>query len=272
MLEIIYVDIETILSPELIVWHMNYENDFFLKPGMGVDLVFNLDSLSPTSKSSIVFDCDESRRQIIVAQPVHRIHKDNQFNQMHISSLVKKELSTKIRLGYSCKIIDIIREYSLSNHGKSEAIVLEYFPPAMEINIRAAFRFRPNSNFDVYGKLVINDEMYYSGRHFKFHDISITGIGILIPKKILKERNPLLDLKTNSHAKIGILLKTGGREESASTIECDINVVRTNMEYNLVSGFAGCSMINLTHDSEETLNRFIHNAQLHEIRKVNRFK
>jgi hypothetical protein len=191
---------------------------------------------------------------------------------MHISSLVKKELSSKIRLAYSCRILDSIKEYSLANRGKSEALVIEYFPPATEINIRAAFRFRPNSNFDVYGKLVINDEMYYSGRHFKFYDISITGIGILIPKKILKERNPLLDLKTNSHANIGILLKTGGREDSASTIECEIKVIRTNMEFNLLSGFAGCSLLNMTHENEETLNRFIHNAQLHEIRKVNRFK
>lgn len=251
---------------------MNIEDDLFLKPGMGVDLVFNLDSMSPISKSSIVFDCDESRRQVVVAQPAQRIHKDYQFNQMHISSLVKKELSAKVRLGYSCRILDCINEYSLSNRGKSEALVIEYSPPAMEINIRAAFRFHPTSNFDVYGKLVINDDMYYSGRHFKFHDISITGIGILIPKKILKERNPLLDLKTNSHAKIGILLKTGGKEDSAATIECDIKVVRTNMEFNLLSGFAGCSMLGLAHEHEETLNRFIHNAQLHEIRKVNRFK
>lgn len=251
---------------------MNIEDDFLFKPGMGVDLVFNLDSMSPISKSSIVFDCDESRRQVVVAQPAQRIHKDYQFNQMHISSLVKKELSSKVRLGYSCRILECINEYSLSNRGKSEALVIEYSPPSMEINIRAAFRFHPTSNFDVYGKLVINDEMYYSGRHFKFHDISITGIGILIPKKILKERNPLLDLKTNSHAKIGILLKTGGREDSASTIECDIKIVRTNMEFNLLSGFAGCSMLGLAHEHEETLNRFIHNAQLHEIRKVNRFK
>lgn len=251
---------------------MNKENEFLLKPGMGVDLVFNLDSLSPLSKSSIVFDCDESRRQVIVAQPAQRIHKDYQFKQMHISSLIKKELSAKIRLGYSCKIVDIIKEYSMANQEKTEAILLEYSPPAQEINIRSAFRFHPNPNFDVYGKIVIDNAIYYSGRHFKFHDISITGIGILIPKKILKERNPLLDLKANSYAKIGILLKIGNREDSVFTIECDIKVIRTHMEYNLLSGFAGFSMVNLTQDQEETLNRFIHNAQLDEIRKVNRFK
>ena len=250
---------------------MNKENDFFLRPGMGVDLVFNLDSLSPVSRSSIVFDCDESIRQVIVAQPVQRIHKDNQFNQMHISTLIKKEPFTKSRLGYSCKIIDIIRDYNLSNSEKAEALVLEYTPPALEINIRSAFRFQPNPSFEVLGKLVVNNEIFYSGRHFKFYDISITGIGILIPKKIMKERNPLLDLKTDSHGKIGILLKSGEKGETVSTIDCSIKVVRTNMDYNPLSGFAGFSMLNLNHDHQETLNRFIHNAQLHEIRKINRF-
>jgi hypothetical protein len=239
---------------------------------MGVDLVFDLDSLSPKSKSSLIYDCDESRKQIIVAQPNQKIHKTSNIGQMHISSLLKKELSSKIRLGYSCKIIDIIKDYSLSNQVKTEALLLEYHPPAIEINIRSAFRFRPNSIFEVFGKLVVNKEIFYSGRHFKFHDISVSGIGILIPKKILKERNPLLDLKSDGYAKIGILLKNAEKEDFISTIECDVKIVRTNMDYNQLSGFAGFSMLNLNQEQEETLNRFIHNAQLHEIRKLNRFK
>lgn len=250
---------------------MNKENAFLLKPGMGVDLVFNLDSLSPLSKSSIVFDCDESKKQVIVAQPALKIQKDNPYKQMHISSLVRKDLNSKIRLGYPCHLFDIIKDYRLSNNEKAEAVVLEYSLPAQEINIRSAFRFQPNTNFEVFGKLAIRDEMFYSGRHFKFYDISISGIGILIPKKIQKDRNPLLDLKPDTLGKIGILLKNGDNADSVWTIECRFKVVRINTDYNPLSGFAGLVMINLSQDHEETLNRFIHQAQLYQIRKNNRF-
>lgn len=250
---------------------MNKEDAFLLKPGMGVDLVFNLDSLSPVSKSSIVFDFDESKRQVIVAQPVLKIQKDHPYKQMHVSSLIRKDISTKVRLGYPCNLVDIIKDYRLSNNERAEAVVLEYSLPAQEINIRSAFRFQPNANFEVLGKLVIHNEMYYSGRHFKFYDISISGIGILFPKKIQKDRNPLLDLKPDTQGKIGILLKSGEKSDSVWTIEAKIKVVRVNTDYNPLSGFAGLSMLNLTQDHEEILNRFIHQAQLYQIRKNNRF-
>ncbi len=259
--------------PERASQPMNKELEFRLKPAMGVDLVFNLDSMSPVSKSSIVLDSDETKKHVVVAQPGEKIQRDIAYNQMHISSLVKKELAGKTRLAYSCRIVEFIRDYGLSNQGKTEALLIEYKPPAMEINIRSAFRFQPNVNFDVLGKISLDGNIYYSGRHFKFHNISISGIGLLIPKKILKVRNPMMDLKIGSYAKMGVLLKTGGEiPESVFTLECTIKIVRMHTDYNPLSGFAGCSMIKLSQDQEETINRFIHNAQLHEIRKINRFK
>ena len=249
---------------------MNKECDFLLKPGLGVDLVFNLDSLSPSSRSSIIYELNEPLRQVTVAQPVHRISPDHSSHQMHISSLIRKELSDKIRVGYPCKIIDIIKGYDLANRGKTEALLLEYVPTLIDINIRSAFRLHPNASYDVLGKMVLNGEIFYSGRHFKFHDISITGIGMLIPKKIQKTRNPLLDLKPDSIAQIGILLKNSEKQDSVTTLECKIKTVRAHMDYNPLSGFAGFSFINLSQDAEETLSRFIHNAQLYNIRKINR--
>ncbi len=90
-------------------------------------------------------------------------------------------------------------------------------------------------------------------------------------KKIQKDRNPLLDLKPDTLGKIGILLKNGDNADSVWTIECRFKVVRINTDYNPLSGFAGLVMINLSQDHEETLNRFIHQAQLYQIRKNNRF-
>ncbi|GAB6094167.1 hypothetical protein JCM14469_04190 [Desulfatiferula olefinivorans] len=245
--------------------------DLILKPGLGIDLVFDLDSLSPSSKPSIVFDCNDRTRRVIVAQPTHRINPATVSRQMHISSLVRKELSSKVRLGYLCRVLEAINGYSLANQGKADALLIEYIPPLMEINIRAAYRFHPNASHEVLAKLVYHDQIYYSGRHFKLHNISINGVGLLIPKKILKDRNPLLDIQNSSSGKIGIILKYAEDGGAISTFDCDFTVVRTHTDYNALSAFAGCSLVNLSPDAEEMLNKFIHQAQLHEIRKLNRF-
>lgn len=251
---------------------MTDKNDLILKPGMGIDLVFDLDSLSPSSRPSIVFDSDNTKKWVVVAQPTHKLGADCKERQLHISSLIRGELSSKVRLGYRCKLLKILNGFKLANKGVADAILLEYIPPIIEINIRAAYRFHPNPSHDVMGKLIYNDEMYYSGRHFKFHNISLTGAGLLIPKKILKNRNPLVDIINDSKGKIGIVLKQSEDNDSIATIDCEFKVVRTNYEFNEKSVYAGCTLTNLKAEYEDTLNRFIHNAQLHEIRKLNRLK
>ena len=248
---------------------MTEKNDFILKPGIGVDLVFDLDSLSPSSRPSIVFDCDEKRRLVVVAQPSMRLNADKK-RQMHISSLIRGELSSKVRLGYACRILKTIDNFKLANQGQADAILIEYSTPLVEINIRAAYRFHPNANYDVLGKLVYNDTIYYSGRHFKFHNISINGVGLLIPKKILKVRNTLIDIHPHSQGKIGIILKDSIEGDAINTIDCEFTVVRSNSDYNEKSAFAGCTLKKLKPEHEELLNKFIHKAQLHEIRKLNR--
>ncbi|MBU1172164.1 MAG: hypothetical protein KKD44_21625 [Proteobacteria bacterium] len=251
---------------------MAIKKEFNLKPGLGVDLVFDLDSLSPSTRSSIIFDSDETKRQVVVAQPTQRINPETINRTMHISSLIHSELSSKIRMGYACRVIEALNGYKLANQGRADALLIEYIPPPLEINIRAAYRFHPNTSHEVMGKLIYNNEIYYSGREFKFHNISINGVGLLIPKKILKKRNPLLDIHLHSLGKIGIILKNNEENELITTIDSDLRVVRTNLEFNPMSGFAGCRLTNLQADYEEMLNKFIHNAQLHEIRKLNRLK
>lgn len=249
---------------------MTTQKDIVLKPGLGVDLVFNLDTLSPISKSSIVFDQDEKLRQVTVAQPTPKISKDYKYDQMHLSTLVTKELSGKVRLGYKCKIIKLINKYQLANQGVADAILLEYQEPLVEINIRAAFRLYPNTSFDVMGKLFYHGKEFYSGIHFKIYNVSVSGIGLLIPKKIKKDRNPLLDIETNKTGKIGLLLKKTGKSDDIITIESDIKVVRSNSNFNAMSGFAGLTFAELLQKNETALNKFIHEAQLHEIRQTNR--
>ncbi len=250
---------------------MSKKNDFILKPGTGVDLVLNINSLSPSSRPSILFDVDETKRQVIVAQPAQRIDLITPIKEMYISSLIHKEPLSKARVGYACRLLDIIDRYQPANKDKADAVLLEYSLPLMEINIRSAYRFHPNSSYDVIGKLVYKNEMYYSGQHFMIHNISINGVGLIIPKKISEKRNPLIDITQSSHEKIGIIL-TNKAENSIETIDSDITVVRTDMEYNEASVFVGCLMTSLPSNCESVLNKFIHNALLHIIQKFNRLR
>ena len=247
---------------------MSKKSADILKPGMGVDLVFNLTSISPVVKSSIIFDCVDNK--MIVAQPRIKITPDYNYDTMHVSSLISEALSEKKRKGYTCRILKEIKDYKLANGSATPALELEFTEPLLDLNIRAAFRFTPNTAYSVMGKLIYKGKEFYSGTHFKVFNISISGMGILIPKKINKIWNPLLNIKKNSPAKAGLLFKSSDETESISTMECDVLIVRANPDYNEMSGFVGMSFENLHYEDENTLNKFIHNGQLFEIRADNR--
>ncbi|MGB5156899.1 hypothetical protein [Desulfobacterium sp. N47] len=101
---------------------MSKINDFILKPGMRVDLVFNLKSLSPSSRPSILFDVDETKRQVIVDQPSQKIRPGTLIKEMHISFLINKDSSLKTRVGYACRLLEIINNYQLSSKDVTDAI------------------------------------------------------------------------------------------------------------------------------------------------------
>lgn len=248
---------------------MSEKTPSILKPGIGVDLIFNLSSMSPIVKPSIVFE--QNNQQVIVAQPKIKITPDYRFDTMHISSLVSAELSGKNRKGYKCKIAKHIDKYQLANNNTTQALLLDLLPDLFDMNIRAAFRFEPNATHNVIGKLLYRGNEYFSDLHFKVFNISVSGIGLLIPKKIKKEINPLHEIAKNATARVGLILRSLEDKEEIVTIESEVFIVRTNRDYNEKSGFAGIKFQNLKQQNEESLNRFIHNAQLYEIRLNNRF-
>ncbi len=244
---------------------MNKQTSNILKPGIGVDLIFNLSSMSPLLKPSIIFE--RENQSITIAQPQSIITPNYKYETMHISSLISNELAGKNRKGYLCKITKHLDSYILSNGSVTKALLLEIQEPLIDLNIRAAFRFEPNLTHTVMGKIIYKGKEYYSGVHFKVFNISISGVGFILPKKIKKSRNPLLDIAKDSIAKMGLLLRSTEGAEEIITIESEILIVRTNSDYNKFSGFVGVSFRNLVQQSEEALNKFIHNAQVFEIRK-----
>ncbi len=235
-------------------------------PGTGIDMVFNLDSLTPTIRSSIIFENDEQENRLIIAQPTPVILPSFRFGKLHITTLVKDDRGGKSRLGVPCRIVKFMDDYRMSRDNRVPSILVEFTPPVLETNIRAAFRLSPNPTFNIVGKFIWNGVSYISGTDFKLHDISITGIGLIVPSKVKNKRNPLRELKYGTVLKIGIALLADG--ETPSTFTTRVTVARVNPNHGDQTSFVGLKFHNLEREVELLLGKFIHEAQLHGIRQI----
>jgi hypothetical protein len=245
-------------------------DDSVLKPGTGIDLVINLHSLDPASHASVIFETDRNMKHLIVAAPgVSHDKKENHPPQIHVSTLVRMESGDKKRIGFPCRIIKSIPDYRLGNGSTTKALALSYEDSPEDVNVRAAFRYSPTDTHEVLAKMVIAGHEFFSGNHFRICDISITGVGLVIPRLLGKGKNPLAGLETGRIARLGIVLRDhSGEKEHIDTLDTAISVVRINRRFNELALFAGCRFTKLASKGEDTLSQFIHKAQLHEIRNV----
>ena len=241
-----------------------------LKPGTGIDLVKNLHSLSPTSHASVIFEANPDKHTLIVAVPgiAHAKVPDSSV-QLHVTTMVHLDSGKKKRVGFPCEVIKAIPEYRLSNGNVTPALALSHSMKSEDVNVRAAFRFSPTASHEVLGKLVIANHEFFSGTHFRICDISTTGLGLVIPRTLNKMKNPLTALETGRMAKMGIVIRDHSQEkEHIDSLDTAIAAVRVNRRFNELSIFVGWRFTKIESKSEEILSHFIHNAQLHEIRRI----
>ncbi len=249
---------------------MTHTIEEIFTPSTGVEIVLNLNSLHPIAASSIIYDAYHKQQQIIIAQPFNNITTSTPFEEMHLTTLLKVD-SDKKRFGIKCNPLEFHNNYTLFSKSRVGAITVEYFPVLIETNIRSAFRMPISGNFTVKAKLIFNNNSYYSTKDFFIRDISITGLGIVIPIKLNKRANSLTSLKRNSYAVIGMLLMTpNSTKQPFATIPLKIEIVRIDNNYSENHIFAGAKFIGTTHDKESQLNKFIHMAQLDELRRLSR--
>lgn len=239
-------------------------------PSTGVEIVLNLNSLTPFAASSIIYDANHIKQTITVAQPLHQITSSTPFDEIHLTTLLKIDLGKK-RFGIKCRPIAFIKDYFLFDNSRVGAITLEYSPPLLETNIRSAYRMPIGRDFSVKAKLIFNRNHYYSTKDFIIRDISINGLGIIIPAKLHKRENSLAaSLQRHSQAVIGMLLMTPNSKQPFATIPLKIEIVRIAGKHSQENIVAGLQFIGLTPDKESQLNKFIHMAQLDELRRLSR--
>jgi len=187
---------------------------------------------------------------------------------MDIAILLTLELDRKLRVGLPCKIAKFINNYQVSERIKEDFFLVEYSPPMRKINLRSTFRLRTSYRHVVGGNFTIKDFLYVSKKDFTVQDISVTGIGMLVPKTIGKKNNPLLNIEMGQEFKIQLRLKDVKSPDSEFKISTRVKITRKMMSYNAKSGFIGAIFIELEALEQEGLFQFIHDAQIYEIRSI----
>ncbi|WDP85933.1 MAG: hypothetical protein HUN05_12960 [Desulfobacter sp.] len=165
-----------------------------------------MNTMTPISKSSIIHDTNHDDKTITIAQPRVPITNETRFDQLHLTTIIHTE-HRKIRVGIPCHPTQFIDKYQLANKAVTKALVIEYQLPAVETNIRSAFRLPLSSLHDVKAKMRCDKQEFYTSRDFKIKGISFAGIGLVVRKNIgNKAPNPLLNIKSGTSLTFGIIL------------------------------------------------------------------
>ena len=246
---------------------MAFDIQSIFLPSVGVDIVFDINSLDPYARSSIIYDTDFKKNTITLAQPLTPLNDKIKFRELHLSTVIQRK-SKKLRIGLTCKKFQIIQNYSLANDKIVEAVQVEYEPSAKEINIRAAFRLYLGSNFNVKGKLIHQKMEYLTPRDFSIRDISAAGIGIIIPKRRKDIPNTLSSIRRNQEIPMGLSLVNMKQDKPVGSLLIKAKLIRINTDYSESNILAGLRIITLKPDDEIILNRFIHDAQVEELKRL----
>ncbi len=238
-------------------------------PSVGVDIVFDISSLTPHSRSSIIYDTDFENNIITVAQPLAPLSEKTTCKELYLSTIIH-EKNRKIRVGLEFKSYKIIRQYRLANNKHVTAVDIHYALPAKEINIRSAFRLPLSANFIIKGKILYQKLEYYTSRDFSIRDISLTGVGLVIPQKKNNRTNPLTGIKINETVHMGLILIDINQDKPFGAFSLKAKVRRKNSKYSDTHCLIGLQTTVLKPGNEELLNKFIHDAQIDELKRLSR--
>ena len=236
--------------------------------GRKIEAVFNIESSAPVVYPTEIFKCNYESSVMLLYQTRPKILPSFKYESMDIAVLLTLELNRKLRVGLRCEIAKFINNYQVSERIKEDFFLIEYSPPMRKINLRSTFRLRTSYRYVVGGNFDIKGALYFSEIDFKIQDISVTGVGMLVPKKIGKKHNPLLDLEVGQEFKFQLRLKDVESPDSEFKITTIVKIARKMISFNDRSGFIGARFIKLEPLEQEKLFRFIHDAQIYEIRSI----
>lgn len=234
--------------------------------GAGVDVVFNIDTSQPTVRASLIYACDHKSRQVVIFQTKPKIFPSFKYKSMDIATLIHKELMKNIRVAVNCKIVRFIHGQKIQQTGKEDLIVVEYCLPLKKINLRSAFRLPTSNEYQVEGKILHGNHTYFSGKDFLVENISITGIGLIVPHKVANEKNPFMNIQIGETARAELFLKEHHPTGDGAPVSIGFEVRRKVNFHTRTDGFIGARFSEISSDDEDVLSQFIHKAQMYDIR------
>lgn len=246
---------------------MSFDAKDIFSPSAEVCLIFDIDSSSSHSTISIIYDIDTSKNIITIAQPIQNLSKKSFFDKLHITKLIYQSFK-KIRVGLKCIPVKFIDEYKLKDGNIVPAVLLKYRLPITQVNIRTAFRLPLGKQHSTKGKILYNDCEYYLSKDFSIRNISSQGLGFLAPKIKNTKLSPLAKIKLNEHITIGIILMDANEDKLFGAIPLKCEIIRINYNYSKKYIFIGVKFIRLKKKYEKILNKFVHNAQINELKKI----
>ena len=248
---------------------MSFEIDKIFIPGASVDLVFNMNSLAPQSSSSLVYDTDFDHAGITIAQPIIPLSKQTVFKELHLTTIFR-ETYKKTRVGIKCTHFKVIDHYLLANRETVPVLLLNYELPVIETNIRSAFRLPLSTKYIIKATISCNQVDYVTPIDFSIRDISLTGLGLVVFKRLKQDATHLTGLKINDEISMEITLVEKGQPHPLGSIPVRAQIVRIDPNYSETRTLMGLKLLSLPQESETILNRFIHTAQVDELKRLSR--
>ncbi|MCD4718319.1 MAG: PilZ domain-containing protein [Desulfobacula sp.] len=228
-----------------------------------------MSSLSPYSRASIIYDIDFGNEAVTIAQPLTPFSKNTAFKELHLTTIIHDK-NRKMRVGVECSHFKLIDQFTLANKTNVPAVLLKYELPAKEINIRSAFRLPLSTKYIIKGKILYNDLEYSSSRDFSIRDVSLGGLGLVVPKKRNNNLNPLGEIKINEKIVIGIVLINLDQDKPVGTLPLKTQIARINSNYSSTHSLVGLKILSLESNYETILSKFIHDAQIDELKRMSR--
>ncbi len=235
-------------------------------PSVGCDLILDSSSLTPKILPTIIYETNIHKKTITIADPGSSFTPETEWKQLHLTTILSTE-KRKLRAGLVCKPIDFLPAYQLAGKDKVKAIVLSFEPQTIEINIRSAFRLVLDTRHTIQAKLVYQKNEFFSPDYFRVRDISVTGAGLLIPKKNHNGTNPLLILTKNEPIAMGLRLVDTVEHLFKGPLALAGRIQRVLPGFSETSCLVAMKFIGMEPEFENILSEFIHTAQIHQLRK-----
>ncbi len=236
------------------------------RPSTGVDLVFDTNSPTPYARASIIYDADHRNSRITIAQPRRIITRNTEFEELHLTTIVNT-IKRKIRVGIACEPVQFMKEYRLAGFETVQALALEYDLPIVEMNIRSAFRMPLTGKYVTRAKLVYKEQDFITSKDYHIKEMSLSGLSIVFRRKKGKVQNPLSAMKVKEDVIFGMILIDTEQDKKLGTVPLQAQIVRVNPNYSDTHTRIGLKITRLTDQGEDLLSRFIHDAQIEELKR-----